>query len=343
MRRNAVLIALAATVLLAACSSDDTTSSATTTSQPTTVAPPTPERTTGTTAADGYADGVRPGVEPVGTVAHASLTMPDGTERTYRLYLPSTFDPQVPTPLLVALHGGLGWGDQFAETNHVEGLAEANGFVVVHPDGARIRPRLPSGTWNGGYCCGPAAADQVDDVAFVSAVLDAVGQKVTIDPARTFAMGHSNGGIMSYRLACELGDRIVGIGVVGASLGVDTCTPPAAVSLIHIHGLADVNHPIDGGPGEGVADVEFRPARDGVETLVAVDGCDASTTATDGDVTTETWTGCATDSAVAFVRIAGASHAWPGGTPGRSVSGPTYEGYDATAAIWAFLMAHPRR
>jgi len=155
-------------------------------------------------------------------------------------------------------------------------------------------------------------------------------------------VGHSNGGIMSYRLACELGDRIVGIGVVGASLGVDACAPPAPVSLIHIHGLADVNHPIEGGPGEGVADVTFRPARAGVETLAEVDGCTGSTTATDGDVTTESWSGCADGSAVAFVRIAGASHAWPGGTARRGASGPTYEGYDATAAIWAFLDAHPR-
>ena len=337
VRRLALLVVLGLAVTLAACASDET-------STPTTASTALPAGTTpGATGDVGSLGEVRPAVEPTGTVTHASLTMPDGAERTYRLYLPSTFDPEVPTPLLVALHGGLGWGDQFAETNHVEGLAEANGFVVVHPDGTRIRPRLPSGTWNGGYCCGPAAADQVDDVGFVAAALDDVGQKMRIDPSRTYAMGHSNGGIMSYRLACELGDRIVGIGVVGASLGVDTCTPPAPVSLMHIHGLADVNHPIDGGPGEGVADVVFRPARKGVETMAAVDGCDASTTATDGDVTTETWTGCDDDSAVAFVRIAGASHAWPGGTPGRSVSGPTYEGYDATAAIWAFLMAHPRR
>ncbi|MCB1260358.1 MAG: hypothetical protein KDB33_08225, partial [Acidimicrobiales bacterium] len=94
VRRLALLVVLGLAVTLAACASDETST-------------------------------------PTGTVTHASLTMPDGDERTYRLYLPSTFDPEVPTPLLVALHGGLGWGDQFAETNHVEGLAEANGFVVV--------------------------------------------------------------------------------------------------------------------------------------------------------------------------------------------------------------------
>ncbi|MEZ5133548.1 MAG: PHB depolymerase family esterase [Acidimicrobiales bacterium] len=166
-----------------------------------------------------------PAVEPTGTVTHASLTMPDGAERTYRLYLPSTFDPEVPTPLLVALHGGLGWGDQFAETNHVEGLAEANGFVVVHPDGTRIRPRLRRAV-GGGYCCGPAAADQVDDVAFVAAVLDDVGQKIAHRPEPDLRHGATpTAGSPGYRLACELGDRIVGIGVVGASLGVDTCTP----------------------------------------------------------------------------------------------------------------------
>ena len=127
MRRLALLVVLGLAVTLAACASDET-------STPTTASTALPAGTTpGATGDVGSLGEVRPAVEPTGTVTHASLTMPDGAERTYRLYLPSTFDPEVPTPLLVALHGGLGWGDQFAETNHVEGLAEANGFVVVHP------------------------------------------------------------------------------------------------------------------------------------------------------------------------------------------------------------------
>ena len=301
-----------------------------------------PGSTTAAPLGTGPTPSVAPAVEATGSVRHGELLTPDTLTRTYRLYIPDSLGDE-PAPLLIALHGGIGWADQFAETDQVEGLAEANGFVVVHPDGVPLRPRRPSATWNGGYCCGPSAEEDVDDVGFIEQLLDLVESELPIDPDRVYAMGHSNGGIMSYRLACELGDRIVGIGVVGASLGVDECAPDEPVSVIHIHGEADANHPIDGGTGErSIAGVSFHPAIDGVTTLARVDGCSSEpTTTSDGDLTTDVWEPCDGGTAVAFVRIAGAGHAWPGST-GGAVTGAAYQGYDATAAIWTFLAAHPR-
>jgi polyhydroxybutyrate depolymerase len=284
--------------------------------------------------------------EPVGTVSHGTLSF-DGVERTYRLYVPREL-PDEPVPLFIGLHGGLGWGDQFATTDHIEGLAESNGFIVVHPDGVQVAEGVGierSGVWNGGVCCGIAARSDADDVGFIAALIDEVEADHEIDPDRVFAYGHSNGGIMSYRLACELADRIVGIGVVAGTLGVDDCEPAEPVSVLHIHGTADENLPLAGGVGaESVGGVAFPPPREGFATLADADGCGDPTETTDGDVTTALSEPCDAGTAAAFVTIEGGPHAWPGGTPAvRPRSGPGYPDYDATFEIVRFLLAHPRR
>ena len=279
--------------------------------------------------------------QPAGALTHGALTV-DGRERTYRLYVPSSL-PDGPAPLFIGLHGGGGWGDQFSRTNHVEAIAERNGFIVVHPDGVNI-PGQRGGVWNGGMCCAIAARENVDDVEFVDVLIDELALDYDVDPQRVFAFGHSNGGIMSYRLACELADRIVGIGVVAGTLGVDTCDPTRPVSLIHIHGTADRNLPITGGVGpDSRAGVDFPPPREGFATIAERDGCPAAEEATVGDVTTTLRAPCDAASAAAFVTIESAAHPWPGGTAVVSpASGAVYQDYDATVEIVEFLLFHPR-
>lgn len=276
---------------------------------------------------------------PIGTVTHETIE-PGG--RSYRLYVPSTL-PDGPVPLFVALHGGTGWGDQFAATNGIEDLAESNDFIVVHPDGVEL-PNARGRVWNGGMCCGVAARDNVDDVAFVAAVIDDVESVHDIDGSRVYALGHSNGGIMSYRLACELSDRIVGIGVVAGTLGADACDPTQPVSVMHIHGTADENLPLAGGIGpKSLAGVDFPPPRAGFATLAAADECPTPTTTVEGDLSVESSSPCAAGTAAAFVTIEGAAHPWPGGTPGSSPNmADAYADYDATAELVAFLLSHPR-
>jgi len=324
MRTRALLLVLALTACSRAADSTDET----------------PESDPATTTATVE---TKPAGDPEGTVTHHSLTI-DGHERTYRLYVPRA-TPDGPMPLFIGLHGGTGWADQLARTDHIEGLAESNGFVVVHPDGVKVAGG-PCGVWNGGMCCGVAARDEIDDVAFVDALIDEISADQEIDPHRTFAYGHSNGGIMSYRLACELGDRIVGIGVVAGTLGIETCDPAQPVSLLHVHGTADENLPIAGGVGpRSIAGVDFPPPTDGFATLADQDGCpDAEEIADPGsDVTVTRRQPCDGGTAATFVTIEGASHAWPGGTPRATPpSGAGYAGYDATAEIVAFLLDHPR-
>lgn len=280
-------------------------------------------------------------VAPSGTVTHGSLLF-DGIERSYRLYLPST-PPSSPVPLFIGLHGGTGWGDQFAQTNDVEGLAESNGFIVVHPDGVQQNARR-GGVWNGGVCCGVAARDEVDDVGFINELIDLLEADHPIDPGRVYAFGHSNGAIMSYRLACESADRIVGIGLYAGTLGVEPCDLTQPVSIMHVHGTADTNLPLAGGVGaDSIAGVDFPPPREGFATIAALDECPAPSASTVGDITIERSEPCSGSAAAEFVTIDSANHAWPGGTPRLSpTSEAGYSGYDTTAEIVAFLLAHPR-
>ena len=300
---------------------------------------------------DPYA-GTAPAVTPVGRVSEGRIATADGRLRRYRLYVPAALPAGRPVPLLIALHGGLGSSAQFATNSGFDGLAEANRFVVVYPDGVGVLAddQGPQ-AWNGGYCCGRAARDRVDDVGFVRALVDTLVRELPVDPNRVFAAGHSNGAIMAYRLACELSDRIVAIGVQAGSLGVDACVPARPVSVFHLHGAADANHPLEGGVGQGVAGVAFRPARTAVEALAAADRCPASPVPgvdpANPDLQVTTWSGCADRTSVRLVVVEGASHAWMGRPPASaaaaSLVGDPYPRLDASRAIWSFLAAHPRR
>jgi len=281
--------------------------------------------------------------EPVGELRWVSLEV-DGRSRRARVYVPSVLSEGT-VPLVLGLHGGGGSAEQFAENSDLDALAEANGFIVAYPEGIPGPVLEHLHTWNAGYCCGPAQRDGVDDVAFIAALLDTLEADLPVDVGAVYAIGHSNGGMMAYRLACELADRIVAIGVVGASLGIEDCAPSRPVSVMHVHGSADRNHPIDGGPGQNsLVGVDFHPAVDGVRTLARADGCPATPRFDiDGDLTVETFAPCDEGAEVRFVAIAGASHAWPGGqgAAGR-LTGPTYDAYDASGELWAFVSAHTR-
>lgn len=296
-------------------------------------------------------EGVNPSTTPIGSATDEWVDTPDGRRRHYRLYVPSTIRAGQAVPLVVALHGGLGSSEQFAANSGFDELAESNGFIVVYPDGVRAVPDRPGlQTWNGGYCCGPAARKNVDDVGFIRFLIDLVEERFSIDPNRVFATGHSNGAIMAYRLACELADRIVAIGVQAGSLGVDDCRPSEPVSVLHLHGLADSNHPIDGGVGTGVSGVAFRSGREAVTTLAGVNSCDESpiveAVPANGEVEISTWAGCRGGTEVRLVTVEGASHAWMGhsGANPRAAAlvGEPYMNLDASRLMWSFLSAHPR-
>lgn len=339
--RTALLLALL--VVPAGCSgrlrsgSGDAT---TTTQASTTVDTTAPAAPSSTTPSP---DTTSPDTMPVDTTASSNssplegswdgtLVTADGRTRTYHVYAPADLDP-AGAPLLVALHGGTGSGAQFESRSGFDELAEVYGFVVVYPDGVGAGPdETEDRTWNAGICCGQAALKGVDDVAFVGQLIDVMEQTYAIDPKSVFAAGHSNGGFMAYRLACELSDRIAAVGLQAGGLGIGQCNPTQPVSLLHIHGTADTNVPIAGGKGSGISQVSFPPLDQSLADVTAAMGCAGQPDqSTEGIVTTRSWDTCADDVTVELQLVDGATHTWIRG-----------DAYDSADAIVEFLMTHAR-
>jgi polyhydroxybutyrate depolymerase len=125
------------------------------------------------------------------------------------------------------------------------------GAIVVYPNGSGAEEGLPQ-SWNAGDCCPFAIYDLVDDVAFFDELITKLVGEFDIDERHVWSVGHSNGGMMSYRLGCELSGRITAIGVAAGALTVSSCTPDSAVSALHIHGDLDAVVPINGGEFAGI-------------------------------------------------------------------------------------------
>ncbi len=265
------------------------------------------------------------GCRPDSTGSTGSITV-GGVARTYRLFVPAGLTG--PAPLVVMLHGGYGSGAQAEAAYHWDDRATADGFVVAYPDGLQR-------SWNaGGGCCGQAGRDEVDDVAFVTALVADVDRRVPVDRRRVYATGMSNGGIMTYRLACET-DLFAAVAPVAATRLV-ACPSPARVSVLAIHGTDDPRVPYAGGPGTAYgpagAAVDGPPVPEVIAGWRTVDGCADPVVSTTGAVTTSA-ADCPDGRAVSLVTVAGGGHAWPGAS---GAAGP-----DATEMIATFFAAHP--
>ncbi|OLF13632.1 extracellular catalytic domain type 1 short-chain-length polyhydroxyalkanoate depolymerase [Actinophytocola xanthii] len=261
----------------------------------------------------------------------------DGRERGYLLHVPPGAEGRL--PVLLVLHGGGGNARQVAGQTGLSDLADEAGFLVVYPNGSGRTSLL---TWNAGACCGYAQRQGIDDVAFLSALLDEVLADQLADPERVFVTGMSNGAMMSYRLACELSDRITGIAPVAGALNVTPCRPTRPVSVLAVHGTADELVPYDGGPpaqpAPGNESWVNASVADSVGFWVDHDGCRRpATERTEGAVTTATYAGCAEGSEVVLHTVAGGGHAWPGGRRSRSEADPVPPEPDASRLVAEFV------
>lgn len=293
--------------------------------------------------------GAKPAASARGTTTDHTVVSAEGLPRTYRLFVPE--DLTSAAPLLLALHGGLGSGQQFEASSGLNGLATSNDFIVAYPDGvARFLDGTGARTWNAGKCCGPAVTRNVDDVAFLRAVVEDVANIQRVDRSRVYATGHSNGGMMAARLACEASDVFAAVGIQSATLETAGCSPHQPVSFMHIHGTADGNIPITGGNGSGIAGVTSSPPSKAARTLSRLNDCrgkpERLRDKSNPDLILTRWKSCAPGVGVQFLSVAGAGHAWMGQPPSSpwvdELLGPPYRKFDSSRAIWSFLAAHPR-
>lgn len=276
----------------------------------------------------------------------------DGRDRRYLVYVPpalASVSASTPVPVVLAFHGGATNAESMRRFCGLDETAERHRFIVVYAEGTGRLPRLL--TWNAGDCCGYAMDQGVDDVAYTRALLDDLAGAHPIDGRRVYATGMSNGGMMCYRLAAELSDRIAAIAPVAGPLGLDPASvkPARPVSVLAVHGTADEFAPFAGGQGKGLTDTQFRSAEEGLATWVALDGCPPTPTTialpdTERDgmrSTRTTWGPGRQGSEVALIRVEGGGHTWPGHAPRLEMLGPVTTDFDVNTVMWEFFERHP--
>jgi polyhydroxybutyrate depolymerase len=259
-----------------------------------------------------------------------------GRTRTYLLHVPPAYDGQRPLPLVLVLHGGGQRAESAERMSAMSAKADRENFFVAYPSGTGRSSRVP--TWNSGNCCGYAMENKVDDVAFLRALINKLEDDYSVDPRRIFVTGISNGGMMSYRIGCELADQIAAIAPVEGAQNID-CRPSGPVSVIVFHGTKDRLVPFHGGstPFQIGSKRSDNSVANAVAFWVKEDGCSPTPQHEEnGAVHTDIYSGCKSGTGVALYAIQGGRHSWPGGRPsGNSVP--------ATDLMWSFFLRHPKQ
>jgi polyhydroxybutyrate depolymerase len=267
-----------------------------------------------------------------------------GRTRTYLVHVPP--GAHTGMPAVLAFHGGGGTGAGMARITHLSDVADQQGFIAVYPQGY-------ANSWAGGKGDTPADAAGIDDVAFVSALIDRLAVEDGIDTTRVFATGLSSGGFMSQRLGCQLSGEIAGIAPVAATLLVNlapTCTPSRPMPVLEIQGTADPLVPYGGGHvrGRGPGGYPALSAPDTAAHWAGVNGCSPTPQTqrppprvADGTtVRTDTYGRCA-GAPVVLYTVVGGGHTWSGGEqylPVRIV-GRTSRQFDTSQTMWQFFNA----
>ncbi len=261
-----------------------------------------------------------------------------GERRTYLLHVPAAYNPQTPTPLVVSIHGFAEWPAHQAHVSRWNDLADREGFIVVYPSGTDFPKR-----WRTAGLTGEPVDTHVDS-QFIADLIDTLESKYNIDSNRIFANGLSNGGGMSYLLACDLADQIAAIGgVAGAyTYPADKCSPSRPVPLIAFHGTSDPIVPYEGGPSRSF-DVPFPVVPEWMQAWAERNQClTFSSLPREGEISSITYSDCSLNADVVFYTIHGGGHSWPGGNPLPTwIVGSTSQQIDATQFMWEFFVNHP--
>lgn len=253
-------------------------------------------------------------------------------KRAYNLHVPSSYNSKKPIPLVLAFHGVGGNGKEMANMTGFSPLAEQSGFIVVYPDAIRNH-------WDARRSSQP---ETTNDVGFISALIDDLGQRYTLDRRRIYVTGFSNGGTFAYRLACELSNKITAIAAISATMPENvsrTCQPVKPISVLLMHGTNDAIIPY-GPPGKALLSLA-----DTVKYWSTHNRCSPQVVKTSlpksPHISLETYQQCNNETTVTLYTIEGAEHGWGDsqsgttGTPGKSS-----QENNASAIIWDFFSKH---
>jgi len=264
-----------------------------------------------------------------GTITH------DGIERAYILYVPANYSAQSPMPLVFNFHGYTSNASEQMFYSNFNPLADAEGFIVAYPEGTL--DAMGEQHFNAGW-----AGGTVDDLGFTSALIDSLSAEYSIIQERIYSTGMSNGGFMSYHLACNLSDRIAAIASVTGSMSLLTynnCNSQRPVPIMQIHGTQDGVVPYNGNAG-------FTPIDNVISYWVDHNNCDATPTLinipdtnTDDQCTAQHFLYRDGDNGVnvELFKIEGGGHTWPDGLINIPINGNTNRDINASQEIWNFF------
>lgn len=260
-----------------------------------------------------------------------------GETRRYLLYVPESYDPSKPTPLVITIHGFMQWPAHQARITRWNDLADEYGFIVVYPSGTQFPKR-----WRAGQIGGES--DPTIEIRFFNDLIDQLESEYNIDKTRIYANGLSNGGGMSVVLGCLLGERISAIGSVSGAFvyPLEECDPARPVPMIAFHGTVDPVVPYVGGPSRDFQ-YPFPDIPDWMKQRALLNGCDPDPQELPGigDARVFEYVHCDEDAEVIFYSLAGSGHGWPGGEPIPAwIVGPTSKNVDATRLIWEFFQKY---
>lgn len=266
-----------------------------------------------------------------------SITV-DGLDRTYLLHVPPAYKGS-PAPLVIVLHGGGSSAQRMVTLTGFNTISDREGFIVVYPEGVETY-------WNDGK----ANRRNVDDVKFISTLIDHVSQELNVDETRIYATGISNGAMMSCRLACELSHKIAAVAMVAGTMPGELyphCSPSSPVSVVVMDGTGDPSIVWEGGQ---VRAEKTLSVYDTVLFWVHHNGCSESPQVTvledrdpdDGTtVQMDVYKG-EHGTEVILYTIEGGGHTWPGSPQSPYDVGGTSYDISASEVIWQFFRAHPK-
>jgi len=255
--------------------------------------------------------------------------------RNYIVHLPTNYDSANAYPLVINLHGLSTTAAIQQGYTGMDAVADTGDFILIYPDGISM-------SWNSGFSAPYNSG--IDDVGFLSALIDTAISDYSIDTLRVYACGMSNGGFMSHRLACELHHRIAAVASVTGSMSDSMqyyCNTSRPVPVMQIHGTSDATVDYNGGPGYVAIDTTLS-------FWLQKNNCPSSPVTTaipninlfDQSTAEKFYYGlCDNASEVVLMKVTGGGHTWPGATPVPTL-GNTNLDFNASGEIWKFFRKH---
>lgn len=270
---------------------------------------------------------------------HQDHLTSDGIKRNFFVHWPRGKEGTARLPVVLVLHGGGGNAASMARISRFNEGGDRDGFLIVYPNGTgRLSERFL--TWNSGNCCGYAMQNNIDDVLFFNALIEKLKVDYRIDASRIYVTGLSNGAMMTYRLGCELSEKLAGIAPVAGALNID-CHPSRPLPVMIVHGKEDHHVSYSGGISERQVPRLLRTDQSvasAVSFWVKTNRCTSpATIERKGNVIRETYGPCKQQTKVVLYTLEHEGHTWPGGVKWAPWADPPSRQFSATNMILEFF------